>query len=686
MTVFICLTLLGACRSMSNRGGTDWATVDFSINGPSSENRRLSVSQSSIQEKSILILAVAGDVAAISSSDYLVERYDLALQDLDTGIVELSVPLNTSIRLVKVVFNQDISLSTIRQEQPTSFYTGLSEAFTVSGTETSKTVTIDFNWKTVDFSFSEPLSANIQYSVSGSSVQTALTLAISGSNTDFSISNYLVDWYDVALQNLDAGTVSLNVPPDTSLRLATVVFYDVLTLDTILAEQPTPFCASVSDAFTVSAADTSRTVTIDFEGIPDVTFNSTGFIRHSNAAGGDGTDNGAHGIIDSDGRILVGGSSVGTGSENVNLALWRYEADGTLDTSFGTNGIVVRNDSTGGNYFDKVYGVAEDTNGKILAVGYTYPGGTADITVWRFNSDGSLDTAFGSGGMFVHAGAAGGSGKTELGNSIVLDSSGRIIVVGNGADNSSLYHMVLMRLTTTGTLDTSFGTSGIVVYDYDNSNTGNTYNNIYKVTTDPSGRILVTGSSDVGSSNQDMHLWRFDSEGSPDTSFDSDGLVTHGNAADGDGADVGNGLVVDSNGRILVIGQSSNGTDNDMVIWCFNADGSLDTAFGTNGVVIESNVAGGNGNDQGNAITTDSAGRILATGTSGNGSNFDTVIWRYNTKGTLDTTFGLNGVVIFDNGEDNRGQGILLDSDQRVVVIGRSSVDTNIDMAIWRYR
>jgi uncharacterized delta-60 repeat protein len=114
-----------------------------------------------------------------------------------------------------------------------------------------------------------------------------------------------------------------------------------------------------------------------------------------------------------------------------------------------------------------------------------------------------------------------------------------------------------------------------------------------------------------------------------DTTFDGDGIVVHNNAAGGNGNDVGNSMYVDSNGKIYVTGWSWNGRDQDMVIWRYNSNGILDSSFGKNGIVVHNNAAGGNLYDEGNSIYVDSTGKIYVTGYSSSGSNLDMVIWKY---------------------------------------------------------
>jgi uncharacterized delta-60 repeat protein len=181
-----------------------------------------------------------------------------------------------------------------------------------------------------------------------------------------------------------------------------------------------------------------------------------------------------------------------------------------------------------------------------------------------------------------------------------------------------------------------------------------------------------------------------------DTSFNGTGIVVHNNAAGGSASDWGNSIYVDSNGKIYVTGYSWNGSNEDMVIWRYNSSGSLDSSFNptgtTPGIVVHDNAAGSNSedsDDRGNSIYVDSNGKIYVTGYSYNDSNDDMVIWRYNSNGTLDTSFGNNGIVVHHNAaggnSDDRGNSIYVDSTGKIYVTGYSYNDSNTDMVICRY-
>ncbi len=143
ISILLLLTSLVACKSLKNGGGADWATVDFSIAGSDQNNAQYSASGSSIE--TALIIVVPGNITAVGITGYLTEYYDTQLQDLTNNTVSLRIPLNTPIRLAKVVFKEVCTLDEICSSQPTAYYTGISESFSVSGSEESKTVTITFS-------------------------------------------------------------------------------------------------------------------------------------------------------------------------------------------------------------------------------------------------------------------------------------------------------------------------------------------------------------------------------------------------------------------------------------------------------------------------------------------------------------------------------------------------------------
>jgi uncharacterized delta-60 repeat protein len=382
----------------------------------------------------------------------------------------------------------------------------------------------------------------------------------------------------------------------------------------------------------------------------------------------------------SSGSSFVGIGGIGSGGSGYSPAI------GILDTSFNGTGFVVHNNAAGGNGFDYGNSIHVDNTGKIYVTGYSInSNGIYDMVIWRYNSNGTLDTAFNGTGFVVHNNAAGGN-SSDYGNSIHVDNTGKIYVTGSSG-NATNYDMVIWRYNSNGTLDNTFGNNGIVVHN--NAAGGNSADAGSSIYVDSNGNIYVTGYSWNGS-NDDMVIWRYNSNGILDTSFNGTGFVVHNNAAGGNGSDRGNSIYVDNTGKIYVTGYSWNGSNDDIVIWRYNSNGILDTAFNGTGFVVHNNAAGGNSSDSGNSIYVDNTGKIYVTGYSWNGSSDDMVIWRYNSNGTLDTTFNGTGFVVHNNaagGNDyDRGNSIYVGSNGKIYVTGYSWNGSNDDMVIWRYK
>jgi uncharacterized protein DUF1566 len=171
--ILFCLVFMTACRSLNNEGGRDWASVEFSIEGAKQSSVFSSASVSSTE--TALILAVPGNITSLSITNYLESDFDRELQNRVDNTVSLKIPLNVSIRLVKVVFNQVLTLDDIVDNQPTASYTGISEVFMVAGGEESKTIAIArFSSDMTSFSFkaegNSALSADVEGGISGTNV------------------------------------------------------------------------------------------------------------------------------------------------------------------------------------------------------------------------------------------------------------------------------------------------------------------------------------------------------------------------------------------------------------------------------------------------------------------------------------------------------------------------------------
>ena len=314
--------------------------------------------------------------------------------------------------------------------------------------------------------------------------------------------------------------------------------------------------------------------------------------------------------IQSDGKIVVAGTSY-NGTAFL-YTLLRLNSNGSLDTTFDSDGIVTTAVNTKKN--DIVQSVVIQSNGKIVAAGQSYNGSNDDFSLVRYNSNGSLDTSFNSTGKVV---TAFGTSHDYI-FSAALQADGKIVVAGNSY-NGTKYNFALARYNTNGSLDTTFGTSGKVTTSM-TSGTDRAYGMILQ----SDGKILVAGES-----NFDFGLARYNTNGTLDTTFDGDGKVT---TPIGSAYDFGRSVVVQPNGKILVAGYGSNGSNNDFALVRYNTNGALDTTFDGDGKLI---TALGASQDIAYGVKVQSDGKILMAGYS-YGSNNDFAVVRYNTDGGLD--------------------------------------------------
>lgn len=283
-------------------------------------------------------------------------------------------------------------------------------------------------------------------------------------------------------------------------------------------------------------------------GSPDASFGTGGVANTDFAA----DDDEIHRIlVEPSGKILAAGVSGG------DFALAQYNANGSLDTTFGNGGIVTTD--FGGD--DEIYGIALAADGSIIAAG------TSDdsLALARYNANGSLDSTFGSGGKVTTAppASAGADATVDDCAGVKLFGNGQILVVGDESDDNGAGAALFAYYDPNGTLNAldlgaSFETSPTLS---DFVRLGN-------------GQVLAIGSNDTSN----FALSRYNADASLDTSFGTDGSTA-------DLLDSGTNLVVQPDGKILVAGTPS-GSSSANAVARFNADGSVDAGFGSDGLVF----------------------------------------------------------------------------------------------------
>ena len=250
--------------------------------------------------------------------------------------------------------------------------------------------------------------------------------------------------------------------------------------------------------------------------------------------------------IQTDGKIVVGGSCYsGTDSD---LTAVRYNPDGSLDTSFDGDGIVI---NTLAGYNDRAYALKIQPDGKILLGGQRYLSNfESDFELIRYKSDGTLDNGFGVNGIVTTS--IGAAGLDEL-QALVLQTDGKIIA-GGGSLAANRLVFTAVRYHSDGTLDLGFDQDGVVT-----TAVGNTSVQVRDMSIQPNGKTVLTGWSFNGQSD-DFTTVRYDSDGSPDESFGAGGLVM---TSLGNGHDQANAVAVQPDGKIVLAGLSHNGVDYD---------------------------------------------------------------------------------------------------------------------------
>lgn len=397
--------------------------------------------------------------------------------------------------------------------------------------------------------------------------------------------------FSIGLLAQPAGTIDPSFADNGKLILNNG-FTDLFTDVELQDDQKIVAVGITYDAAYVASAQAMRFLP---DGSPDASFGVDGVFTYSlnfeaNIYGCDIRENG---------KIVMTGST--TDYNDYRILLIQLNEDGTLDDSFGTNGIVVQKIGPDINFFeDHSYAITLQEDGKILVAGKSYNLDYKFVpVVVRFTENGQLDTEFGTNGV-----ASIPVIETENDfDCLVVQDDGKIIASGHYANELLSFALLVVRFMPDGTLDNTFGNNGIVNYPYQADTEG------FGITLTADNNILITGFTATPSYNFSMFLMKLDQQGNPDPGFGAGGLVV----ADYGTYDVGYSLYVQGNDKILVAGTSGEliPADCDMAIWRYNPDGTLDNTFGTNGM----NKIQFSGNpDEGLAMAHQSDGNILIAG------------------------------------------------------------------------
>jgi uncharacterized delta-60 repeat protein len=411
------------------------------------------------------------------------------------------------------------------------------------------------------------------------------------------------------------------------------------------------------------------------DGSLDPTFGSGGRVTVDFGTANDG----AHGVaVAADGRIVVVGYSGQGGATGYDVAVARLTADGALDLTFGTGG---KQTVDLGSATDYGNAVAVRPNGSVVVAGETYRSDTGwDFAAAQLTPAGQLDSAFGTGG--VQAIDFGATSDHAFG--VALQGDGKVVLAGTSYRDGVGTDATVARLTAAGTLDSTFGTGGAVVIEYNSS--PDEY--AYGVAIQADGKIVVAGQSYQGDANGgDFAVARLTTAGVLDGTFGTGGKQT---IDLGSTEDYAYGIAVQADGKIMVGGTSRQAdTGVDVAAVRLTASGALDSTFGTGG---KQTIDFGSGYDDfAFGLALDGSGRAVLVGdTFADATGRDLAVARLTTAGQPDATFGSGGRVTtdFTRGLDdqvNGTQSVVIQPDGKIVVVGYTQSPAGVFFGVSRY-
>ena len=445
----------------------------------------------------------------------------------------------------------------------------------------------------------------------------------------------------------------------------------------------------------------------------DSVYGSSGQVTFDNAT----TNNPVSALVkDSTDKIILLTKTTPSTSSEPDLLIARFMTDGTLDTDFNTNGYNVFDPTFSTDDLSQIIELTVSPNvGKFVAIGSSES--NKYLIVARYNSDGSIDESFGSNGYYIKkdveisftgkgvvelpdgrlaiAGGTSGSGFISLlTNSGTLDNTfavsgeykttsigltfnaikvdGSHLVAGGNSNNSGTKDIYLTRMDFNGNLDNTFGTNGVAVFDLTPSFSEEETVKDIAVLSDSS--IITVGEKHYVEGEPRGLIAKVTSAGVLDTAgfAASDGFITVDLDPVGSfNQDTLNAVKVKSNGDIVAAGFAS-GNQTEQVVIQLNSNGTLDTSFDTDGIVSHNY---GSGNAASLALALDASDNILITGYNTNGTDEDIVIARILSSGAKDTLFNLVGGILFDYGSNERASAILIRSDGTLIIAGADNLN-----------
>jgi uncharacterized delta-60 repeat protein len=415
-------------------------------------------------------------------------------------------------------------------------------------------------------------------------------------------------------------------------------------------------------------------------GTLDTSWGGVGYIKTSilSPNAGNATDSGRAVAAQLDGKVVVAGVCA---PNSYHACVARYNTNGTLDTSFNGSGTATFL-LVGGNPNRQATSIALSPYGHILVVtGCKDSSNVEQYCAIRFSSNGSLDTSFGTNGLVRTTFATPGNNYPS---SVVYQSSGRFVLGGRCGSN-----FCAIRYTENGTaIDTSFGSNGVVTTVV--TVTGQSDRESFTMTIDVLDRVLLAGTCLVNSRTV-FCVSRYSKDGAIDTSFGTSGLVAADLFA---GSSYAYGIALQEDHKILLTGKTFNtiaGVNlQDYATVRYTMDGAVDTSFGNNGVVI-TRIA--NRQSVASVVIAQTDGKIVVAGYCEDfpESRNRFCLVGYNENGSIDSTFnpsgsGVSKLLLF--GQSDKPYAMTLGRDGKLMVAGEcryANGSSQTDFCVARY-
>jgi uncharacterized delta-60 repeat protein len=407
-------------------------------------------------------------------------------------------------------------------------------------------------------------------------------------------------------------------------------------------------------------------------GTLDPSFGNRGFVTYSFP--NDRNDYAQAGAVQSDGKIIVAGVTEALSNFDSDFALVRFNEDGSLDRTFGTDGAVV---TEFGPHYASVSKMVLQMDGKILVCGYVIYESDKDFALVRYNKDGSLDQSFGiDGRVTTNLGS-----KDDCAYGLGVQSDGKIVVAGHANNGAAAdYDFALVRYNTDGTIDQSFGVQGKQRTDFNLQ-----YDVCESLAVQRDDKIVLVGAANYNT-NQDFAIARYRPNGILDSiengssePWGADGKLKSQQPTQ----DLASSVIVLSGGEVLAAGRILIGSSYDMAVLRYSSTGTLDRSFGKDGLAT---VDFGGFNDSVASLAIQEDGRIVLAGNSHRESVHRLALARLNGDGSIDPTFVISGnSAPHSVSLANAASSVTIQADGKYVVVGHRPSGNNVDFFVARY-